>query len=74
MPLFDPNNMHQNLHDFLVKNKALTAFLINIIEANSVLNHHTDIDNAFIWHKTKEGEIYWVFLDNKYEELQGLTP
>jgi len=65
---FNPNNMNQDLRNFLVKNNAFSQFLKNIVESESELDINIDIDTAFQWNETPEGDDYWLNLSTEFDE------
>jgi len=59
---------HPKLAKFLKEKGVYKQFVNNCKEQNNE-RFNTDISRAFIWDKTKEGDVFWSELDIDFEGL-----
>ena len=57
---------------FLIQNNAFDSYIKNV-DNNRINNYYSDgetfnriIDASFVWHRTPEGEDYWLELHRKW--------
>lgn len=63
------------LVEFLDSKKLLSTFMRRCVDNGSAFNverlsdNELEINSAFVWHHTPEGEVFWQKLDREYRLL-----
>ena len=69
--MIQPNNLPDNLTQFLWDNRALQAYRANLAQFSDDIrlptNEDTWIDQAFTWDHTPQGSGYWDEIDSKWQ-------